>query len=68
MMMHGCKKCKAITLGLILALGVLFLIKDLGIWNFWNINWWTALFLVIGITHIAKGKCKDCQAEMGKKK
>ncbi|MBS3136569.1 hypothetical protein J4401_06475 [Candidatus Woesearchaeota archaeon] len=35
---------------------------DLGIWAFWNIQWWTALLLLAGIIGLAMGQCKDCQA------
>jgi len=40
----------------ILIVGVLFLFRDLGWWDFWNIQWWTILFLVIGLT----SGCKCC--------
>jgi len=52
-----------------LVLGILFLLRDLAIWDFWNIQWWTALFLVVGVTHYAMSKCPDCEAmRSGKKK
>jgi hypothetical protein len=37
--------------------GVLFLLQNLGVWNFWNIQWYTTLFLLFGIAHIG-GCCK----------
>ncbi|MBU2561389.1 MAG: hypothetical protein KKD17_03760 [Nanoarchaeota archaeon] len=43
--MHGCK----LFATLLIIFGVIFLLKDLGVWNFWNINWWTVLFLMLGI-------------------
>ncbi len=62
-----CKKCMIICGGLFLALGVLFLLKDLNIWNFWNIQWYTAILIVVGVGHIASGKCPDCEtARAGK--
>ncbi len=67
-MMHGCQKCCKATSLLVLALGVLFLLVDWGVWDFWGINWWTAIFIVIGITCLAKSGCKECQAIMIKKK
>ena len=54
-----------------LVLGVLFLLKDLGKWDFWGVNWYTALFLVVGVGHLASSKCPDCEVartgKMGKK-
>jgi hypothetical protein len=43
---HHCCKGFAVVL---LVLGILFLLKDLQVWNFWGINWWTVLFLLFGI-------------------
>ena len=33
----------------VLVVGVLFLIGDLGGWGFWGIHWWTVLFLLMGL-------------------
>ncbi|MBN4049170.1 hypothetical protein JYT91_00985 [archaeon AH-315-M20] len=66
--MMGCKKCMAITGVLFLVLGIIFLLVDLGMWDFWNIQWWTALFLVIGVVKLAMNKCPDCQAMKTTKK
>ena len=57
-----CKKCTMICGVLFLALGVLFLLVDLGYWDFWGINWWTAVLLVGGVAGLASSKCPDCQA------
>ena len=66
--MMGCKKCMMVGgLGFLVA-GVLFLLQDLNIWDFWNINWWTVLFIWIGIGSLAKRSCPDCMAMMGMKK
>ncbi len=52
-----------------LVLGVLFLLRDFGIWGFWNIQWWTALFLVWGIGSLGSAGCPDCKAmREGRKK
>jgi predicted ferric reductase len=40
----------------ILILGVLFLLRDFNVWSFWNISWWTAAFILIGLG----GFCKCC--------
>ncbi len=57
--MHACGKCMKIGGAVFLVLGVLFLLRDLGVWNFWNIQWWTVLFLLVGLIKF-KG-CKDCE-------
>jgi hypothetical protein len=65
--MHGCQKCCKVTAWMFLIVGVLFLLTDIGMWNFWGLNWWTVLFLLMGITGVAKASCSECQA-MAKKK
>ena len=53
---------------LFLVLGVLFLLQDLGKWDFWNISWYTAVLIVVGVAHVASSKCADCEAvRKGKK-
>jgi hypothetical protein len=47
--------------GLLLALGVAFLLVDLGTWTFWGVSWWSALFLLMGVGHLGKANCKDCK-------
>tara|TARA_Y100000310_G_scaffold318878_1_gene373451 strand:+ start:18873 stop:19076 length:204 start_codon:yes stop_codon:yes gene_type:complete len=67
--MHGCERCFKTGGVIFLALGILYLGQDLAWWGFWTLNWWTALFLVIGGAHLASSTCKDCQvARSGKKK
>ena len=46
----------------LLVLGVIFLLKDLGTWDFWGISWWTALFVVVGVGQIGSSKCPNCEA------
>ena len=41
---------------LVLVLGVLFLLRDWNVWDFWNIQWWTAAFVLVGLA----GLCKCC--------
>ena len=51
------------------ALGILFLLRDLGVWNFWNIQWFTALILLSGLCGLGKQGCGCCcEEEMPKKK
>lgn len=65
--MHYCKL--SIGIGLVVA-GFLFLLKDLGKWDFWGIQWWTVLFLIIGAKMICRCCCKEYDKEVsnGKKK
>lgn len=58
----GCKKCMKIGGAIFLILGIVFLLRDLDIWDFWNIQWWTALFVVWGIGSLGSANCPDCQA------
>ena len=58
--MHGCHKCSKITATLFVILGLLFLAADFG-WFNWGLSWYTALFLLLGVTMCAKSGCKDCQ-------
>ena len=40
----------------VLILGILFLLRDFNVWNFWNISWWTAMFVVGGVAVLWGGK------------
>ena len=62
-----CGKCMKIGGFAFLALGVLFLARDLTGWTFWNIQWWSALFIMWGIGSLASMNCPDCQAVRGEK-
>ena len=67
--MMGCDKCLKIGGVLFAVLGLLFLLQDLGIWAFWNISWYSALFVVIGVAHLGSSTCADCrEIRTGKKK
>ncbi len=59
--MGCCNKCKSLCGLIILVLGIIFLLGDLGIWSFWGINWWTAVFLVVGACKLCTTKCPECQ-------
>ena len=68
-MMVGCNNCLKVSGAIFVVLGVLFLLRDLAIWEFWNISWWTALFIVVGVGSFASSKCPECTAiRTGKKK
>ena len=50
----------------LLVLGIIFLLVDLGKWDFWGIQWWTALIIFAGLMKIGCSHCKAC--DMKKKK
>ncbi len=56
--MCGCQHHKMFG-WFVLLLGVLFLVRDFGIWNFWNIQWWSIAFILIGL-----GACCKCCGRM----
>lgn len=60
-----CNKCKKMSGWLVLIVGVLFLLRDTGVWGFWGIQWWTAAFLLFGLAHIGMAGCAGCQACCG---
>lgn len=67
--MVGCRKCMKMGGATLLVLGILFLLQDLGFWDFWDISWWTALFIAMGIGSLGSANCPDCRAiREGKKK
>jgi hypothetical protein len=67
-MMYTCDKCMKMGGLLFLILGILFLLQDLAIWDFWNISWYTALFLLAAVMGFATASCPACQTvRKGKK-
>lgn len=58
--MGCCKSCGASVGVLLLVVGVLFLLRDLQVWNFWNIQWWTVVFLLAGLMYIGCSTCREC--------
>ena len=40
-----CKLCAIVAI----IIGVCFLLQDRGIWDFWNLSWYTVGFLIIGV-------------------
>jgi len=63
-----CQKCHQISGWLFLIFGVLFLLRDLNLWDVFGIQAWTVLFLIVGMAFVAMSKCRDCMSMMPKKK
>ncbi|MBS3121254.1 hypothetical protein J4434_00020 [Candidatus Woesearchaeota archaeon] len=63
-----CDKCGKLCGLLLLVIGILFLLQDLAVWSFWNLNWYTVAFLLFGLCHLGKFCCKECKVEAKKKK
>lgn len=64
-----CEKCTKILGVLLLVIGVLFLLKDIGVWSFWGLSGVTVLVLLAGLVGLCSGGCPDCkEARVGKKK
>lgn len=63
-----CKKCMLMCGLIFLVLGIIFLLVDFGVWSFWGIQWWSALFVIMGIGALASAGCPECQAVRGEKK
>jgi len=66
-MVMGCIKCRKVCGIGLLVLGLAFLARDLGYWDFWGISWWTALLIWFGIGSMAMSKCAECVATIKKK-
>ena len=56
-----CNKCGKMCGVLLLVFGVLFLLQDLNIWNYWGINWYSIAFLLLGFAMLGNSGCKSCQ-------
>lgn len=68
-MHHMCKKCGKMFGAIILLIGIAFLLVDFGVWTFWNLKWWTLVFLFMGLKVFCVCNCPECEKEMkGKKK
>jgi len=35
-------------------------------WDFWNLQWWTIAFLLMGVGHLGMRSCPECMAKKGK--
>ncbi|HLD05489.1 MAG TPA: hypothetical protein VJG90_07250 [Candidatus Nanoarchaeia archaeon] len=63
-----CNKCMGFCGWLTLIIGVLFLLRDFNVWNFWNIQWWTVMFIFMGLCHLGMRSCPDCCKAAGRKR
>ena len=66
--MGMCCKCRTMSGVLFLVFGIILLLKDLNVWHFWGINWWTVLFILAGIGMLGTSGCKECNPEVKKKR
>jgi hypothetical protein len=62
-----CDKCKKLCAVLLLVFGILFLLRDLNVWNFWNIQWWTVVFVLAGLGTFGTCCCPECKKAAKKK-
>jgi membrane-bound ClpP family serine protease len=58
-----CKKCMGFFGMFVLIVGVLFLLRDLNVWHFWNIQGWTVVFLLAGLLMFFSSGCHECNVE-----
>lgn len=58
--MGMCPRCTKITGIMFVALGIMFLMKDLGAWNLGGVSWGSAFLLAVGVSFFAKSLCRDC--------
>ena len=61
--------CKCMAWGGVLWIiaGILLLLQDLGVWAFWNISWYTVVFILGGIMVLGMSCCGcGCQMEPAK--
>lgn len=62
-MMECCEKCSNCMSWTVFIVGFLFLLRDWGVWDFFNIEWYTAVFLLVGICMLGANTCKECKIE-----
>jgi hypothetical protein len=45
---------------LFFVIGLVFLLQNLKVWTFWGIQWYTALFIIMGLGMLTSKSCPDC--------
>ena len=43
----------------LIIIGLLYLLVDLGVWDFWGISWWTVAFLFMGLMKLCPHKAME---------
>ncbi|MBW2986988.1 hypothetical protein KY336_00415 [Candidatus Woesearchaeota archaeon] len=43
---------------IVLIIGIMFLLVDLGKWDFWGVQWWSIAFIILGLAKICGGMRK----------
>ncbi|MCF7866880.1 hypothetical protein K9L67_02875 [Candidatus Woesearchaeota archaeon] len=61
-----CEKCSKMTGALVLIIGIIFLLGNLKVWNFWGIQWYTVAFILGGFTMLGSSCCKECKVSKKK--
>ena len=56
----ACEKCSKLCSVLLIVFGVLFLLQDLNVWDFWAISWYTVGFILLGLGFWGCSKCPMC--------
>ena len=52
----GCPKQCAMTGGIVLlVIGILYLLQDIGTISWWTYSWWTVLFILLGLKKLTCG-------------
>lgn len=62
--MACCRKCLSFMGILAIVLGLMFLLRDLNLWNFWNIQAGTVIILLVGFGLFFSSGCTDCNPEI----
>lgn len=59
--MKMCAKCMKMCGAITLAVGIGFLLRDFGMWNFWGISWYSAAFILLALGKCGAASCKMCK-------
>ncbi|HLC66567.1 MAG TPA: hypothetical protein VJK52_02910 [Candidatus Nanoarchaeia archaeon] len=61
--MGMCGKCCKVMGVLLFLIGLGQVLVDLGKWTFWNLQWYSAVLVVVGIGCFCSSFCKECMAK-----
>ncbi|MFC1753885.1 hypothetical protein ACFL96_10940 [Thermoproteota archaeon] len=62
-----CEKCGKLAGILVLIVGIIYLLVDLGVWAFWGISLWTVLVILAGLALLGHHCCDSCKVSKKKK-